>query len=102
MTDRVVIIHKVDDYRRWKRHFDAAAHLRKAGGETQFEVLRSVDDPDVVVHIASWSSIADARAFFESTEVQEIRRVAGVESPTFLYLKREESGELPTSDSSDL
>lgn len=87
MPDRVIVIHRVDDFERWKRHFDAAADLRRDGGETSYEVLRVDGDPDVVVHQATWTSLAAARRFFESPEVVEIRRAAGVESPTFLYLR---------------
>ncbi len=88
-----VVIHRVADYATWKRHFDGAAELRSRAGEGAFEVLRSTDDPNVVVHSARWSSAAAARAFFESPEVQAIRDRAGVETPTFHYLTLAGSGQ---------
>jgi hypothetical protein len=47
-----------------------------------------------VVHISRWESIARAKAFFESPELVEIRRQAGVESPEFLYRHQQEEGTL--------
>lgn len=92
MTGRVVVIHEVADYIRWKSAFDAAADLRIAAGEIDFEVLRADDDPNLVIHLATWSSLTDARAFFESDEVEAIRRSAGVVSPTFHYLTIDDAG----------
>ena len=40
------------------------------------------------------NSDAKAKAFFESPELVEIRRQAGVESPEFLYLHQLEAGTL--------
>ncbi|MCW2778173.1 MAG: hypothetical protein JWN17_1898 [Frankiales bacterium] len=95
MADRVIVVHKVAQYERWKARFDAAAGLRTAGGELSFEVLRAVDDGDLVVHTATWSSHEAARAFFESSEVEAVRREAGVEAPTFLYLAVADAGPVP-------
>ncbi len=92
MTVRVVVIHEVEDYARWKAAFDAAAALRRSGGEIDFEVLQAADDANLVVHVATWSSIDDARRFFESDEVVSIRDAAGVRAPTFLYLHTRDHG----------
>jgi heme-degrading monooxygenase HmoA len=92
--DHVLIIHAVRDYEAWKQVFDAAATLRRVAGEQSFQVLRDVSDPNKVVHFSRWESIARAKAFFESPELVEIRRQAGVESPEFLYLHQLEEGKL--------
>lgn len=92
MTSRVIVVHKVADYDEWKQHFDAAGCLRKAAGERSFEVLRAAEEPNLVVHAAEWNSLPAAKAFFESEEVEEIRRAAGVETPTFLYLTVADGG----------
>ncbi|MEJ9077783.1 UPF0158 family protein [Gordonia malaquae] len=94
MTVRVIVVHRVEEYNTWKKHFDAAADLRAAAGETDFEVLRSTGDTNLVVHSSTWSSDADARAFFESAKVARIRAEAGVEPPLFLYLDSVETGTL--------
>lgn len=46
------------------------------------------------VLISAWTSIADAKAFFESPRLARIRREAGVKSPDFIYLDQLESGTL--------
>jgi heme-degrading monooxygenase HmoA len=90
----VLIVHEVDDYGAWKAAFDKAAGLRKAAGEISFDLLRFDDDANKVVHFSEWTSLEAARQFFQSAEVAEIRRKAGVHEPEFRYLERLESGVL--------
>ena len=92
--DYVLIIHAVKNYSEWKKVFDGAATLRKSAGEQSYYVLRDGNDANKVVHFSQWSSIADAKAFFESAELVEIRRQAGVEAPEFSYLNLLEQGSL--------
>lgn len=92
--DYVLIIHAVKDYKAWKQVFDAAASMRKDAGEQRYHVLRDERDPNRVVHFSKWASIAQAKAFFESSELVEIRRQAGVEAPEFNYLCSLEEGVL--------
>ena len=90
----VLIIHEVADYPAWKKVFDAAAGIRKEAGERSYQVLRYENDANKVVHFSVWSSIADARAFFESPRLVQIRQDAGVKSPEFIYLEQLEAGTL--------
>lgn len=90
----VLIIHEVEDYRAWKAIFDQAAGLRKAAGESSFQLLCAQRDVNKIVHFSQWTSHDAAHRFFESPEVEEIRRVAGVKSPDFIYLDEIEHGTL--------
>lgn len=90
----VVVIHRVDDYGRWRAAFDGAAELRRAAGELSFRVLVADDDAEQVVHLARWTSTADARAFFTSPDVIAIRVAAGVHEPQFHFLKEMGDGDL--------
>ena len=90
----VLIIHEVEDYPAWKKVFDNAAGIRKEAGERSYQVLKYENDPNKIVHFSAWTSIADAKAFFESEKLVRIRRDAGVKSPDFIYLDKIESGEL--------
>lgn len=92
--EHVLIIHAVQDYAVWKRVFDDAATLRREAGERRYQVLRYENDPHRIVHFSEWTSIAQAKAFFESPRLVEIRRQAGVEAPEFIYLRQLASGEL--------
>jgi heme-degrading monooxygenase HmoA len=90
----VLIIHKVVDYVAWKKIFDRSSEIRRSAGEVSFQVLRDQSDPQRIVHFSAWSSINDARRFFESPELVRIRAEAGVLSPEFIYLEQLESGTL--------
>ena len=90
----VLIIHEVADYPAWKKVFDDAAAIRREAGERSFRVLQETDGVGRVVHLSTWTSHADARAFFESPRLVAIRREAGVRSPEFLYLDELDAGDL--------
>jgi len=90
----VLIIHEVEDYPAWKKVFDAAAGIRKEAGERSYQVLKFEQDANRIVHLSAWTSIADAKAFFESPRLVQIRKDAGVKSPEFQYLDLLESGSL--------
>ncbi len=88
----VLIIHEVASYPAWKKIFDGAANIRQAAGERSWQVLRYENDPQKIVHFSVWTSIAAARAFFESPELVQIRKDAGVRAPEFIYLEQIEAG----------
>lgn len=88
----VLIIHEVADYPAWKKVFDDAAGIRKAAGERSFQILRYEREPNQIVHFSMWTSHADARAFFESPRLVQIRAEAGVKAPAFIYLDEIEAG----------
>lgn len=82
----VLIIHEVEDYKTWKTIFDNAAQIRKEDGEIRYQLLRVEKDANNIVHFSQWSSLQNARNFFESERLVEIRKQAGVKAPTFVYL----------------
>lgn len=90
----VLIIHEVADFPAWKKVFDQAADIRRAAGERSYQVLKYEENPRQIVHFSAWTSIADARAFFESPRLVKIREQAGVSAPEFIYLELLESGVL--------
>ena len=90
----VLIIHEVEDYSAWKAIFDEAVNIRKDAGEISYQLLNYEHDANSVVHFSRWSSLENARAFFESPQLVEIRKQAGVKEPQFIYLETIESGVL--------
>lgn len=90
----VLIIHEVADYPAWKKVFDGAAAIRREAGERRFQVLKYEADPNRIVHFSQWTSLDDARRFFESPRLVRIREEAGVKVPEFIYLDEIESGTL--------
>lgn len=81
-----LIIHDVENYESWKDMFDNAAMLRKEAGEVSFQVLSDYQLPNKIVHFSKWESIQQAKAFFESPELETLRKQGGVKSPEFIYL----------------
>ncbi len=90
----VLIIHEVKSYPAWKKIFDEAAGIRKQAGEQSYQLLRYDTDANKIVHFSKWSSLEAARRFFESKELIEIRKQAGVKAPEFIYLDEIEKGNL--------
>ena len=90
----VLIIHEVADYPAWKTVFDNAAGIRREAGERSYQVLRYHNDPNRIVHFSVWTSIEDAKRFFESPRLVRIREEAGVKAPEFIYLEELEAGNL--------
>jgi quinol monooxygenase YgiN len=90
----VLIIHEVVDYPAWKKIFDKASSIRRDAGERSYQVLKYQSDPNKIVHFSEWTSIDDAKRFFESPQLVKIRAQAGVKSPSFIYLEQLEAGTL--------
>jgi len=90
----VLIIHEVEAYPAWKAVFDQAAAIRKNAGEISYQLLRYDNDANAIVHFSAWSSLEQARRFFESPALVEIREKAGVKAPHFIYLQELERGVL--------
>jgi heme-degrading monooxygenase HmoA len=90
----VLIIHQVKDYLIWKAVFDQASIIRKEAGEISYQILKYENDADKIVHFSVWNSLDNAKHFFESPKLIQIRQDAGVESPTFIYLEELEQGVL--------
>ena len=90
----VLIIHEVADYAAWKIIFDKASKIRKEAGEMSYQVFKYQNEPNKIVHLSVWTSHQHAKQFFESQELVEIRKKAGVKQPAFIYLDQIESGTL--------
>ena len=90
----VLIIHEVENYSAWKVVFDNAATIRREAGERSYQVLKYENAPNKIVHFSAWTSLANAKAFFESPKLVQIRKEAGVKAPDFIYLDQLEAGKL--------
>lgn len=69
-----------------------SGRTQKTCREISYQLLRYDNDANGIVHFSTWSSLDEARRFFESPELVEIRRKAGVKTPDFLYLHEIEQG----------
>jgi quinol monooxygenase YgiN len=81
---RVVTIvhHRVADFDAWKEFYDSVADMQRAGGVIDHAVLRSPDDPHMVVVVHTFASHDAAQAFFSNPEMEPVLLKAGVDLST--------------------
>jgi len=85
----VLIRHKVADYAKWKRAFDAHGATRKTNGSKGGRLFRSADDPNEVVILLKWSDIRKARQFVASDDLRQTMERAGVSDQPNIYFLEE-------------
>jgi len=69
---------RVEDYERWKAGYDASIEQRKAAGEISFAVYRNADDPNIVTVVSEQESAERLLEFFNSPDLQEKMKAAGI------------------------
>jgi heme-degrading monooxygenase HmoA len=85
-TGDVVAIasHRVADYATWRAVYDAGKDLRRRGGVTGAEVFVDPGDPNAVVVITRFDSLAAMQAFASNAELAEAMKQGGVIMPRSL------------------
>ena len=73
-----IVHHTVEDYAKWKPVFDQHAATRKAAGSKGGMLYRSADNPNELLIVWEWDSLANARKFAESPDLREVMQKAGV------------------------
>ena len=81
----LLVIHTVEDFDRWKAGFDAHAGTRRASGGGDYQVLRNTQNPNEVVVLFNWESVAKAQAFAASDDLREAMQKAGVVGRPNIY-----------------
>jgi len=74
----VLVVHKVQDYDRWRPYFDSDLANQRAAGLTVRHVLRGTDDPQEVVVLFEAEDLGRARELAGSEELRKIMQEAGV------------------------
>lgn len=83
----VLVIHRVEDYAKWKPIYDEDGEVRKAKGSKGASVLRNVRDPNHLVVITEWEDLKAAKNFVESDDLKNVMLKAGVVGrPAVFYL----------------
>ena len=84
----VLVRHKVRDYAKWKRAYDAHAPMRRKAALRQKALLRSVRNPKDVMILFQAGSLAKAKKFTSSANLRKVMKEAGVVGkPEITYLK---------------
>jgi len=75
------------DYAKWKPVFDEYASVRQTSGSKGGRIFRNADNPNEVLILWDWATMANARAFFTSPGLREVMQKAGVAGrPDVYYL----------------
>jgi heme-degrading monooxygenase HmoA len=84
----VLVIHKVEDYDKWKPVYDEDGAIRKAKGSKGAFVFRNADDPNQLVVLTQWEDIESAKNFAEADDLRITMQKAGVKGrPEVHYLE---------------
>ena len=89
----LTIRHTVEEYSKWKAHFDAHADMRKAAGETSYHIFHTEGDPNGLVLLFAWDSLENFRKYNHSEALQQAMKESGVVTePQMYFLEEIEQG----------
>jgi quinol monooxygenase YgiN len=75
----LVVLHRVRDYRAWRQVYDEFKPVQKASGVLTESVYQAKDDPNNVLVLHSFDTVAAAEAFMAKPELRDAMQKAGVE-----------------------
>ena len=75
----LTVLHRVRDYEAWRQVYDDFKPKQQAGGVTAESVYRAKDDPNNVLVLHSFRTMAEAEAFVAHPELREAMQQGGVE-----------------------
>ena len=81
----VLVVHKVQDYDRWRPYFDSDKPRQQEAGLTVRHVLRGADDPQEVVVLFEAEDLGRARELAGSEGLRKIMQEAGVLGPPDMH-----------------
>jgi hypothetical protein len=83
---QLVTLHRVRDYPAWRQVYDTFKPQEQAAGVTAESVYRAKDDPNNVLVLLTFRTMAEAEAFVANPEVREAMQRSGVEGePRFEF-----------------
>jgi heme-degrading monooxygenase HmoA len=84
----ILVIHKVEDYEKWKPVYDKDSATRKDKGSKGAFVFRNADDLNQLVVITEWEDMEKAKNFAETEDLRITMQKAGVSGqPEVYYLE---------------
>jgi heme-degrading monooxygenase HmoA len=84
----VLIRHKVANFARWKRAYDAHSAARRKAGFREKTLLRSVRNPREVFILLQAGDLKKAKSFVKSRDLHKAMKNAGVVGkPEFTILR---------------
>lgn len=87
---QVLVRHEVADYNQWRAAYDDHSAARDAAGIREINLWRNENNPNEVFVLFNAKNSAKAEAFFNSTDLQQTMKEAGVRSaPDISYLTQQ-------------
>jgi heme-degrading monooxygenase HmoA len=84
----VLIRHRVGNYAKWKRAFDAHGAVRRTHGSKGGRLFRSAKNPREVLLLLRWNDLRGARRFVKSADLRKAMKNAGVKGrPEISFLE---------------
>jgi hypothetical protein len=88
---KVIVQHHVADYDRWFAVFTEHGDTRRRHGATGHVVTRSVADPNSIVIVNDFATLAGAEAFATDPSLPEAMHRAGVDGAPQVWITEESS-----------
>ena len=85
----VLVIHKVEDYNKWKPVYDEHGAVRKANGSKGAFVFHNANDPNELVVITQWENLEKAKNFTEAEDLKLAMQKGGVKGQPAVYFLEE-------------
>lgn len=82
---------QVENFAKWKSEYDSkdGAAIRKSSGMKSYQIFRTGDDPNKIVHLSQWKNMDDARKFLQSHDLQKANQQSGVIEMCDVYFLEE-------------
>jgi hypothetical protein len=74
----LIVQHRVKDYRKWRRAYDAHAPMRRKAGLGSGHVYRGADNPDQIAIVFKTKDSDKAKDFVGSDDLRKAMKAAGV------------------------
>ncbi len=80
---------KVADYSKWLEVFESHAEAQKEAGLRDLQLLRDVNEPNIVVCIFRVEDVEKARVFTSAPQATKARQDSGIiDTPEVLWLEK--------------
>ena len=84
----ILVMHKVENYDKWKSVYDENIAMRKAYGSMGAVVFHNANDPNHIFVKSEWENMEKAKEFAESEDLKIKMQKAGViGQPAIYYLE---------------
>ena len=85
----VFIRHRIRNYAKWKKAFEAFLPQRKAGGELSYSIGNVPGKVNNLCLLFQWDSAANAAKFLKSKELKAAMKTATVSEPPEIFVFEE-------------